>query len=209
MGANGVHKDRRRVARHRCRLAIEVDAHRGGPCGILHIVAIVQRILIVRNDLGRLDDAANDGTWLIVMCHGITTTGGDIKQSLADQFFAHAGQYVKNGDLWSATFGEATKYVRERQSTTVSERYENNVVYVDMTINRTTADGKPLPESVFNYPLTVEVRVPDDWHTVYYRVNGQNEVTSVYVRDGVAYAMVNLIPGADGAKTATAIRFVN
>ena len=40
-------------------------------------------------------------------------------------------------------------------------------------------------------------------------MNGQNEVTSVYVRDGVAYAMVNLIPGADGAKTATAIRFVN
>ena len=156
-----------------------------------------------------LDDAANDGTWLIVMCHGITTTGGDIKQSLADQFFAHAGQYVEKGILWSATFGEATKYIRERQSTTVSERYENNVVYVDMTINRTTADGKPLPENVFNYPLTVEVRVPDDWHTVYYRVNGQNEVTSVYVRDGVAYAMVNLIPGADGAKTATAIRFVN
>ena len=45
-----------RVARHRCRLAIEVDAHRDGPCGILHIVAIVQRILIVRNDLGRLDE---------------------------------------------------------------------------------------------------------------------------------------------------------
>ena len=164
---------------------------------------------------GWIDQAINDGGWLIVMCHGIDgpnakgTSPLEITEADADALFAHAGQYVKNGDLWSATFGEATKYVRERQSTTVSERYENNVVYIDMTINRTTADGKPLPESVFNYPLTVEVRVPDDWHTVYYRVNGQNEVTSVYVRDGVAYAMVNLIPGADGAKTATAIRFVN
>ena len=153
-----------------------------------------------------LDETVRDGNWLIVMCHGITSTGGDIKQSLADQFFAYAGQYVKSGKLWSATFGDATKYVRERQNTTVSERYEDGAVYVDMKIIRTTGDGKYLGATVFNYPLTVEVRVPANWTSVSYEDGGNTETASVYTRDGAKYAMVNLTPGEDGVVVSTAIR---
>ena len=156
-----------------------------------------------------LDDAAKDGTWLIVMCHGITSTGGDIKQSLADQFFSYASNYVKSGKLWSATFGDATKYIRERQNTTVSERFENNTVYVDMKINRTTAEGKILTESVFNYPLSVKVRVPANWKSVSYRLDGELIIAKVFVdeTDGFSYATVNIIPGADGATVTTAVSF--
>ena len=160
-----------------------------------------------------IDEAITDGTWVIVMCHGIigegASGGGDILTESADQFFSYAGQFVATGELWCATFGEATKYIRERQNTTVKELYENGTVYVQMKINRTAADGKILTESVFNYPLTVEVRVPDDWHTVTYRVSGKNQTAPVYVRDGASYAMVNLVPGADGANTVTAISRAN
>ena len=153
-----------------------------------------------------LDETVRDGNWLIVMCHGITSTGGDIKQSLADQFFAYAGEYVKTGKLWSATFGDATKYVRERQNTEVSERYEDGTVYVDMKINRTAGDGKYLGATVFNYPLTVEVCVPASWTSVSYENGGNTETASVYTRDGAKYAMVNLTPGEDGVVVSTAIR---
>ena len=156
-----------------------------------------------------LDSAVNDGNWLIVMCHGITKTGGDINQSLADQFFAYAGAYVSAGKLWSATFGDATKYIRERQNTTVKERYENDTVYVDMKINRNTADGKFLAATVFNYPLTVEVRVPSTWSRVSYADGGNTQTATVYTRDGASYAMVNLTPGAGGATVSTAITSAN
>ena len=160
-----------------------------------------------------IDSAIANGTWLIVMCHGIVGDGasgsGDITTDSADQFFAYAGRFVKQGDLWCATFGEATKYIREKQNTTVSERYEDSKIYVEMTINRTAGDGKILTESIFNYPLTVEVRVPDDWHTVSYRSSGTNLTADVYVRDGASYAMVNVVPGADGANTITAVNRVN
>ena len=156
-----------------------------------------------------LDDAVADGTWLIVMCHGITKTGGDINQTLADQFFAYAGEYVKRGELWSATFGDATKYVRERQNTEVSERYEDGVIYVDMKIARSTGDGKYLAAAVFDYPLTVEVRVPESWTSVTYESAGSTQSASVYTRDGAKFAMVNLIPGEDGAVVSTAIRSAN
>ena len=156
-----------------------------------------------------LDSAVNDGNWLIVMCHGITKTGGDINQSLADQFFAYAGAYVSAGKLWSATFGDATKYIRERQNTTVKERYENDTVYVDMKINRTAGDGKFLAATVFNYPLTVEVRVPSTWSRVSYADGGNTQTATVYTRDGASYAMVNLTPGAGGATVTTAITSAN
>ena len=160
-----------------------------------------------------IDDTVKNGNWLIVMCHGITATGGDIKQSLAEQFFAYASEYIKGekkGQLWAATFSEATKYIREKQCTTVTERYEKGarVLYVDMTINRTAKDGKILTESVFNYPLTVEVRVPDDWTLLSYSSGGKTATATVYTRDGGSYAMVNLIPGADGATVTTAVNRV-
>ena len=160
-----------------------------------------------------IDEAIRDGTWVIVMCHGIigegASGGGDILTESADRFFSYAGQFVATGELWCATFGEATKYIRERQNTTVTEQYENGTVYVNMHINRTTEDGKTLTESIFNYPLTVEVRVPDDWHTVAYRSSGKNLTASVYTREGASYAMVNLVPGADGANTITALSRAN
>ena len=160
-----------------------------------------------------IDSAIANGTWLIIMCHGIVGSGasgsGDITTESADQFFAYAGQFVSSGELWCATFGEATKYIRERQNTEVSERFENGTLYVDMKINRTAQDGKVLTESIFNYPLTVEVRVPENWHSATYRVNGKTTTVNVYTRDGASYVMVNLIPGADGKTVTTAISYKN
>ncbi|MBP5609760.1 MAG: hypothetical protein J6X72_00265 [Clostridia bacterium] len=162
-----------------------------------------------------IDQAVQQGGWLIVMCHGIEgpnakgTSPLEITEAAADAFFAYAGEYVERGELWSATFGDATKYVRERQNTTVFERYANGTVYVDMTISRTTADSKVLAEEIFNHPLTVEVRVPADWNTVSYRTAGGTATASVYSRDGARFAMVDLVPGADGATVTTAIDRLN
>ena len=161
---------------------------------------------------GWLDDTVQEGGWLIVMCHAIYGDGAsnsgakDQTTTEADRFFAHAGEYVASGDLWCATFGEATKYIRERQNTTVTERLDGNTVYVDMKINRKTADGKTLAQNVFNYPLTVEVKVPSNWKSVrYYDGNGKQQVSAVYVRDGASYVMVNMIPGADGKTVTTPV----
>ena len=164
------------------------------------------------NGLSWLDDTVGDGGWLIVMCHaiygnGASSTGSkDLTVDDAERFFAYASTFIKSGSLWAATFGEATKYIRERQNTTVTERYDKdkNAVYVDMKINRTTKDGKVLTQSIFNYPLTVEVRVPANWKSArYVNENGKTQVTTAYTRDGVSYMTVNMIPGADGATVTT------
>ncbi|MBR5043792.1 MAG: hypothetical protein IKX66_00475 [Clostridia bacterium] len=162
-----------------------------------------------------IDRALSERGWLIVMCHGIEgpnakgTSPLEITEAEADALFAYAGEYVERGELWSATFGEATKYLREKQNTTVEELYENDTVYVRMKIDRTAKDGKTLDADVFNYPLTVEVRVPADWQTVKYRVNGKNVTAPVYVKNGISCAMAEIVPGADGKTTVTAISRAN
>ena len=162
---------------------------------------------------GWIDDAVQNKGWLIILAHQITDNPDPnndkdlykISKSAAETFYRHAAPYVKSGELWAASFGDATKYIRERQNTTVSERFENGAVLVDMKINRTTEDNKYLTESVFDYPLTVEIRVPDSWTSARYNVDGKMQTAAVYTRDGASYAMVNLIPGADGATVTTEI----
>ena len=159
------------------------------------------------NGLTWLDDAVGNGGWLIVMCHAIygegagSTGNKDLTTADADKFFARAGSYVASGELWCATLGEATKYIRERQSATAYRKTENGTLHVGLKIDRTTSDGKPLDESVFNYPLTVRVRVPSTWQTVSYELNGETVTATCYVdqTDGQTYANVNVVPGGNGA----------
>ena len=156
---------------------------------------------------GWIDNAVKNEGWLLILGHDFK--GSDdylsLTQAEGEAFYKHASTYIKSGDLWAASFNEATKYIRERQSATASERCENGVVYVDLKINRTTEDGKQMPESVFNYPLTVEVRVPDGWSKVTYKLNGKTNLSNVYTRDGFSYATVNVVPGADGATVTTSV----
>ena len=158
---------------------------------------------------GWIDNAVKQGGWLIILAHSVVDNPDsewNISKTNAETFYKHAQTYVKTGELWSATFGEAVKYIRERQNTTVTERYENGAVFVDMKINRTTADGLTLTQKVFNYPLTVEVRVPSGWKLAQSTdENGETMTSAVYTRNGVSYTRVNMVPGADGAIVTTQI----
>ncbi|MBO4283623.1 MAG: hypothetical protein J5958_03265, partial [Clostridia bacterium] len=160
---------------------------------------------------GWIDEAVQQKGWLIILAHSVVDNPDsewNISKTAAENFYRHAASYVRTGELWSATFGEAVKYIRERQNSSAAERYDkqNNVLYVDLAINRTAEDGKYLTESVFDYPLTVEVKVPANWKSARYTdENGKMQVASVYTRDGVSYAKVNMIPGADGKTVTTAL----
>ena len=171
------------------------------------------------NGITWLDDTVRNGGWLIVMCHTIIGEGAsgtdsgsqDISTELADQFFAHAGNYVKSGDLWCATLGDATRYLREKQSATAYRHMENGVLYVGLKLDRTTPDGKPLDEKTFNYPLTVKAQVPAGWNSASYELNGKTVTANVQTdpANNQKYVLVNIVPGGDGAITTVRVTRVN
>ena len=163
--------------------------------------------------LGWIDDAVKNKGWLLILAHSFSDSPSDetytIPKTEAEAFFAHASGYVRTGELWAASFVEATKYIRERQSATAYRKMENGAILVGLKIDRTTSDGKPLDESVFNYPLTVRVRVPSTWQTVSYELDGKTVVSACYTADGQRCANVNIVPGGDGAVSSVALTRVD
>ena len=153
---------------------------------------------------GWIDDAVKKSGWLIILAHQIVDSPDNeykLSKTNAETFFQHASPYVKSGELWAATFGEATKYIRERQNATAYRKMEDGVLTVGVKIDRTTADGLYMDESVFNYPLTVKTKVPAAWNTVSYEFNGETVTTAVKTDPDTnqKYVLVNVIPGGDGA----------
>ena len=163
--------------------------------------------------LGWIDDAVKNKGWLLILAHSFSDSPSDetytIPKTEARAFFAHASEYVKTGELWSASFVEATKYIRERQSATAYRKMENGVLRVGLKIDRVTPDGKPLDEDVFNYPLTVRTRVPAAWNTVSYELNGETVTATCYTVDGERYVNVNIVPGGDGAVASVPVSQTN
>ena len=144
-----------------------------------------------------IDDAVTKGGWLITLSHGITATSGDYKMADADAFFAHAARYVASGDLWCATFSEATRYVRERQNSTVRAVATEGGFRVGVTLAAMTEDGLPLPADVFNYPLTVNVEVPGDVRAASYVEGGVTRYTDAFTAGGKNYVAVRVVPGTE------------
>ena len=165
--------------------------------------------------LGWIDDAVKNKGWLVILAHSFSDEPSDetytIPKNEAEAFYARASQYVQSGELWSATFVEATKYVRERQSATAYRRMVDGVLYVGLKLDRETPDGKPLDEAVFNYPLTVKTKVPAAWNSVSYEFGGETLTVNVQTDPDTSqrYVLINVVPGQDGAVASVAVTRVD
>jgi len=78
-------------------------------------------------------------------------------------------QYIKQREdsIWVATFGDVTKYMRERKNAKVQERVEKDKIIV--TLNHS------LDSTMYTLPLTLKTYVPSDWASVVVRQEGKEE----------------------------------
>ena len=93
-------------------------------------------------------------TWLVLVIHGVDSLGYEALQStLLDEYF----QYIKSKDdkLWIATFGEVTKYMREREAAKVGNSQKNGKIVVTLTHS--------LDKTMYNIPLTVKTYISSTW----------------------------------------------
>ncbi len=149
-------------------------------------------------------DAAAQGKWLITLCHKITETTGDFKKAEADAFFALVSEKVKAGEVWAASFGDATRYIRERQNSVASAVAADGGFLLTVTMSDTTADGLPLPASVFNYPLTVKTEVDSDCSVLAYTCAGERKFAEPFRENGKTYAYIEAVPN-----TTTEVEYCN
>ncbi len=139
-----------------------------------------------------------NGKWTVFLAHEVLPFS-QISSGAADAFYYPVStewltelcQWIKqksdNGFIWVATFGNVTRYIKERQ----------NFSYTLITSNSSEIQFNPidgLDDSIYNYPLTVDVTVPAEWKNVKVSQGGNVSYVSTYANGNNTYAKINIIP---------------
>jgi len=94
--------------------------------------------------------ATNKDTWLVLVFHGIDSLGWEWTPiPKLEEYF----KYIKEKEtkLWIATFGDATKYIREREHARITS------TATTVTLTHT------LDKKMYDLPLTVKTYIPSTW----------------------------------------------
>lgn len=98
--------------------------------------------------------------------------------------------------LWVGLFGEMSLYAQERDTAKLTVT-ENTPSKITFEVN------DEMDDAVFDYPLTIKVRLPDPWKAANAEQGGKPAGCATVMHDGAPYALVQAVPDR-GAVTLTA-----
>jgi len=93
-------------------------------------------------------------TWLVLVIHGVDGLGYEaLSHTLLDEYF----QYIKSKDdqLWVATFGNVTRYMREKENVKLTSSESGGKITVKLS--------NPLEKTMYYVPLTLKTYVSPNW----------------------------------------------
>ena len=96
---------------------------------------------------------------------------------------------ANKADLWGDFFGNVAMYGEERDTATLATTGSDagKIVF--------TLTSKMDP-ALYTFPLTVKVRLPDNWKSVSAAQGGKPAESSVIDHDNAHFALVKAVPGA-------------
>ena len=128
---------------------------------------------------------AHDNLWLVLVFHGVDGIGWEaISSDTLDTYF----RYIRSReeDLWIATFGDVTRYMRERMSATVTSEQKGKKILVDVT--------HPLDTLAYDLPLTLKTYLPANWQDVQVEQGTKKQIQSQTDSLGT-YVLYQALPG--------------
>ncbi|MGH7575981.1 MAG: polysaccharide deacetylase family protein [Longimicrobiales bacterium] len=137
---------------------------------------------------------ANDDIWLVLVFHGVDGIGWEPRTSEdLDVYF----RYIKDreDDLWIATFGDVTKYMRQRMNAEVRSERQGDRIIVELT-HRLGPELFVEPER-YDLDLTLRTRVPRDWARVTMRQAERVEDIQVMTDETGPFVMYRATPNAE------------
>jgi peptidoglycan/xylan/chitin deacetylase (PgdA/CDA1 family) len=107
----------------------------------------------------------NDNVWLVLVFHGVDGVGWEANpHEELDEYFSYIKQHEDR--LWVDTFGNVTRYMRERMNGKVEWTVDDNAITVTLT--------HTLDPEMYNLPVTLKTYVDDDWETITFQ-QGQEQ----------------------------------
>ena len=127
----------------------------------------------------------HDNVWLVLTFHGVDGVGWEAKphQELKE-FFSYIKQSEEN--IWVATFGEATRYMRERMSASTNVETRGDKVQVSL--------AHTLDPEQYDVALTLKTYVDPSWEKVHVKQGELSEDVTVLNDSRGAYVLYDAIP---------------
>ena len=125
--------------------------------------------------------------WLVLVFHGVDGVGWEARTSgELEEFFNYIKQYEDR--LWVETFGNVTRYMRERMNTTVKKYVDDEVITIDLTHN--------LDPGLYSLPLTLKTYVGKDWKRATFRQGSETRRLTPIIDAKGMYVTYRVVPNS-------------
>jgi len=152
--------------------------------------SVTDAVLLGTSTIPWMSNKQHLRSWLCVHFHGVMVLSAKTEE---EKKAPYAGvladlQYIKSqeADLWFATFREVVLYGQERDTARLI------VTAAAKEIRFTLTDD--MDDTIFDYPLTVKVRLPDDWAGVSATQAGKTTEAKAVTHEGAKFALVKAVP---------------
>ncbi len=120
-----------------------------------------------------------------MVAHGTSTEEREASKEKARKELANLAKHKER--LWIDTFVDIAKYGQERDTATLTTR-ESSTARIAIGLE------DRMRNDLFDYPLTLKVRLPDTWKTLTASQNGRPVKVESVVHEGRNYALVEAVP---------------
>ncbi len=125
--------------------------------------------------------------WLVLIIHGLDGIGWEpVKSEEIDEYF----RYIKSkeNDLWIATYGDVTRYIRERMKAEVKSSETRRKITVTLKHS--------LDKNIYDLPLTLRTVVKPGWDEVTVRQNGIEKRIKTQQEGEVTFVLYQALPNS-------------
>lgn len=135
----------------------------------------------------KFTSTASSHGWCVFLLHGIDNDGG--YSPLSSSILRDSLEYLdaNRGTFWVSTFGNAVRYIRERNDVSVTE------VSAEAT-QITVQAADTLDNTVYNYPVTIRRPLPEGWTWAKVSQNSQPAETKITEVASITYVMFTAVP---------------
>ena len=140
---------------------------------------------------GWIDTALTNGTWLVLIIHGVEGIG---YEPVPAERLRSSFDYIKAHEdrLWVATYQDGGKYIRERMKSTVATIEVGPTIEVSVT--------HALDPKVYDLPLTARTVVPSSWPSVRFSQGEAARTIPVQQEGESSFVMYRIAPNIGPAR---------
>lgn len=131
------------------------------------------------------DNVYNAGSWFVTSFHGLKETDKQEEtgwSALDSETFREIIQYIKDKGFWIDTFASVSKYIYERDASTLKISNKGRKV--------TALLDDSLDDDVYNEPLSLSIEIPPNWERAIVFNESGDEISSSRKKDKLFFQLV-------------------